>query len=165
MPENPKPGIDGTTTSKASRISPVVSSGAGERTDQIEELDDRAGPAVGQQQRQGVRLRRPHMDEMHVLLVDLRRELRQLVEPRFLSTPVVARAPVLGEPTQIADGNAVAPVGVGRLIRPAGVLQPAGEVIQVGFWDIDLEGMNGVRRVHLFPVRVRPDLAVLTAMA
>jgi hypothetical protein len=47
-----------------------------ERTDGLEQLDDRAGPAVGHDQRQSVLMPRPDVDEVDVDSVDLRKELR-----------------------------------------------------------------------------------------
>jgi hypothetical protein len=41
---------------------PAVRGRVGERADDLEQLDDRAGPAVRHDQRQRVRVRRPHVD-------------------------------------------------------------------------------------------------------
>jgi len=56
-----------------------VSSGIGERLDDLQLLDDRAGPAVRDDQWQRVLLCRPDVDEMNVESVDLGRELRQRI--------------------------------------------------------------------------------------
>ena len=48
----------------------------GERADGLEQLDDRARPAVRHDQRQRVLMPRLHMDEVDVQPVDLGRELR-----------------------------------------------------------------------------------------
>ena len=48
----------------------------GERADGLEQLDDRAGPTVGHDQRQRVLVIRLDVDEVHVDAVDLGRELR-----------------------------------------------------------------------------------------
>jgi hypothetical protein len=42
-----------------------------QRPDHVEELDHRAGPAVSEDQREGVRLRRADVQEVDVLAVDL----------------------------------------------------------------------------------------------
>src|SRR3712207_135567 len=48
----------------------------GERADGLEQLDDRAGPAVGHDQRQRILMPRPDVDEVDLDPVDLGRELR-----------------------------------------------------------------------------------------
>ena len=53
----------------------------GQRADDVEHLDDRARPAVRDDQRQRVRVRRPDMDEVDVEAVDLGQELRERVQP------------------------------------------------------------------------------------
>jgi hypothetical protein len=48
----------------------------GERLDHLQELDDRAGPAVGHEQRDGVVVGRADVRELDVQPVDLGDELR-----------------------------------------------------------------------------------------
>ena len=48
----------------------------GQRADRVEQLDHGAGPAVGHDQRQRVRVRRLDVDEVDVHAVDLGHELR-----------------------------------------------------------------------------------------
>ena len=69
----------------------------GQRADDLEHLDDRARPAVRDDQWQRVRVRRPDVDEVDVHPVDLGLELRQRVQPRFAPAPVVIGRPVAGE--------------------------------------------------------------------
>ena len=45
----------------------AVGRGIGERADDVEELDERAGPAVGEQQWRGVGLGRADVEEVHLL--------------------------------------------------------------------------------------------------
>ena len=71
--------------------------GIGERLDDLQLLDDRAGPAVRDDQRQRVLLRRPDVDEMDVEFVDGGDELRKRVQLRLASAPVVFRCPVVRE--------------------------------------------------------------------
>ena len=86
----------------------AVGARIGQRTDHLGELDRRAGPAVREDQRQGVGLRRAYVEEVDRLPVDLRRELRNLVQGRFLRPPVEPGGPVLGEPLEVVDRNAAA---------------------------------------------------------
>ena len=69
----------------------------GQRIDDLQLLDDRAGPAVRDDDRQRVRLLRAHVDEVDVDAVDLGHELRQGVQPRLDLAPVVVRRPVARE--------------------------------------------------------------------
>ena len=71
--------------------------GVGQRADQVEHLDDRARPAVGDDQRQSALVARLDVDEVDVEPVDLRHELRQRVQPFLDSREVVAVAPIAGE--------------------------------------------------------------------
>ena len=71
----------------------------GQRLDDLQLLDDRAGPAVGDDHRQGVLMLRADVDEVDVQPVDLGDELRQGVQPRLAPcasrnrSPSSARAP------------------------------------------------------------------------
>ena len=55
----------------------------GQRADGVDQLDHRAGPAVGHDQRQRVLVRRLDVDEVDVHAVDLGDELRQRVQLRL----------------------------------------------------------------------------------
>ena len=70
----------------------AVASGVGQRADDFDELDDRAWPAVGDDQRQRARFGRADVQEVHVLAVDDRRELGELVQPGLLGAPVISVA-------------------------------------------------------------------------
>ena len=91
----------------------------GQRADGLEQLDDRAGPAVRHDQRQRIRVRRLHVDEVHVLTVDLGLELRQRVQPRLASAPVVLGRPVAGELLQRSQLHALRAIGNQFLRGPA----------------------------------------------
>ena len=55
--ENPWPGSDGITTWNASAALPPCAVGIGQRLDDLQLLDDRAGPAVRDDERQRVLVR------------------------------------------------------------------------------------------------------------
>ena len=78
----------------------AVGGGIGQRAYGAEQLDDRAGPAVGHDQRQRVLVPRPDVDEVDVDPVDLGRELGQRVQSRLGPAPVVLGRPVAGERLQ-----------------------------------------------------------------
>jgi len=69
----------------------------GERLDGLEQLDDRAGPAMGHDQRQRALVPRAHVDEVDVDPVNLGPELRQCVQLGLEPAPVVPGRPEPGE--------------------------------------------------------------------
>ena len=69
----------------------------GERTDELDLLEDRAGPPVRDDQRQRVRVARADVDEVDVDPVDRRHELREGIELRLGLAPVIAGAPIADE--------------------------------------------------------------------
>jgi hypothetical protein len=75
----------------------TVGGRVGQRADGLQQFDDGAGPAMRHDQRQRVRVRRTHVDEVDVHPVDLGRELRQRVQPRLHPAQVVVGRPVAGE--------------------------------------------------------------------
>ena len=117
----------------------AVSAGVAERPDGVQEFHERPRPAVEQEQRRGVRLRRLHVQEVDPLAVDLGYVLRIGVQPRFGRPPVEAVTPVLGELTQVVDGHAALPPGPGQAGRPPGPAQAVGKVVQVRLRDVDPE--------------------------
>ena len=87
----------------------------GERADRLDQLDDRARPAVRHDQRQRVLVLGPHVDEVDLDPVDLGRELRERVElrldPRRSRTPPPssARAPASSRAGHLASGQGHVP--------------------------------------------------------
>ena len=69
----------------------AVRRGIGQRIDDLQLLDDRAGPAVGDDERQRVFMLRADVDEVDVEPVDLGDELRQGVQLRL--APCASRSP------------------------------------------------------------------------
>ena len=110
----------------------TVSTGVGKRTDHLQELHRRARPAVGKDQREGVRLRRAHMQEVDGLTVDLGRVLREHIQSGLVLAPVVAGTPVFGQVLEIVERNAPAPADARQLIGPASAGQTVVQVVQIG---------------------------------
>ena len=73
----------------------AVGPGIGQARDDVEELHDRTGPAVDEQQREGVFTGGAGVYEVDRLTLDARPEMGQLVEARLLRSPVVPVLPVL----------------------------------------------------------------------
>src|ERR1700749_1631260 len=78
--ENPSPGRGGTHDRDRVRRAAAVRRGVGERLDDLQLLEDRAGPPVRDDQRQRVLMLGADVDEMNVQSVDLSDELRQGVQ-------------------------------------------------------------------------------------
>jgi hypothetical protein len=77
--------------------------GIGQRADGLQQLHDRARPAVGHDQRQGVVMPRLHVDEVDVDAVDLGRELRQGIELCRDAPEVVLGAPIPASACAVAS--------------------------------------------------------------
>lgn len=82
------------------------------------------------------------MDEVDGLAVDRRGELGKAIEARLLLAPVEPAPPVLGQPTEVGEGNPAAPAHVGELVGPACLRQPVTQVGDVGLRDVDGEGSD-----------------------
>ncbi len=151
----------------------------GQRADGLQQLDDRAGPAVRHDQRQRILVPRPDVDEVDLDPVDLGRELRQRVQSRLAPAPVVLGRPVAGERLQRRQLHALRAVGDELLRRPARRLDPAAQLSELRVGDLDLEGTDvgahlaGVQDAHedllsrslagsddaVKPARARPRVA------
>ena len=143
----------------------------GERADHAEHLDDRARPAVRDDHRQRVGVRRPDVDEVDVEAVDLGHELRDGVEPRLEPAEVVVVGPVPHERLHRRERDALRQVADGLLLGPARRLESSAQVIEVALRHLHPErtnglGSDGVRvlggcsvRHLLAPMASRPGIA------
>ncbi len=71
--------------------------GIGQWLNDLQRLDDRARPSVGNDERQRVLVFRTNVDEMNIEAVDAGDELRQGIEPRLDFAPVVFGGPIARE--------------------------------------------------------------------
>ena len=111
----------------------------GERADDLEQLDDRARPAVRHDQRQRVLVPRLHVDEVDVHPVDLGLELRQRVQPRLAPAPVVLGRPVAGERLDRRQLHALRAICDELLGRPAHRGDAAAQVLQGLVGNVNVE--------------------------
>jgi hypothetical protein len=118
---------------------PSVELRIGQRPDDLSELDDRTGPAVGHHQRERVLVRGPDVDEVDVEAIDLGSELRKLVKPRLRSSPVVLVLPVGAQLPHIVQRNPLRPVVHGLAFRPARLREAAAQVIEISLRNLDLK--------------------------
>ena len=79
------------------RCLPAVRRGIREGIDDLQLLEDRAGPSVRDDERQRVFVLRTHVDEVNVEAVDLGHEVGQGLQLRLALAPVVVRRPVARE--------------------------------------------------------------------
>jgi hypothetical protein len=115
----------------------------GERADDPEHIDDRAGPAVGDDQRQRVLVPRLDVDEVDAKAVDLGGELRQRAQLRLARAPVVTVAPVGHQVLDRRQLHALRPISDGLLAGPARGRDAPLKLGQVFVWHVDLEGPDG----------------------
>jgi len=109
----------------------AVGGGVGEGPDELQLLDDRARPAVGDDQRQRVAMAGADVEEVDVEAVELGHELGQDVQPGLEFAPVVDRRPGAG---QVLHGGQRHPLGVvvDRLtLGPPGRIDPPAQPLQV----------------------------------
>jgi hypothetical protein len=127
----------------------------GKRSDDLQDLHDRARPAVGDDQRQGTGLRRADVDAVNAGTVDRGGELRERVEMRLVRPPVICGPPVRSEILEVVQRDSVAPADARKLIRPAGPIQSSVQVVKVGLWDLDTERSDRLAHVILTGARRR----------
>ena len=86
----------------------------------VQQLDDRAGPPVRDDDRQRVLVLRADVDEVDVQPVDLGHEVRQGVQLRLAPAPVVVCRPVAGEFLHRRQLHALRMICDEFLVGPAG---------------------------------------------
>ena len=107
--------------------------GIDERVDDLQLLDDRARPAVRDDDRQRVLMLRADVDEMNVQPIDLGDELRQGVQLRLDLAPVVFRRPVVRELLHRRELHALREVRDRLLVGQARGGNAPAKVIKLGF--------------------------------
>jgi hypothetical protein len=126
----------------------AVGDGIGERADQVPELQDRAGPAVAQQQRPGAGLGRAHVQEVNPEPVQDGTGGAEAVDLPLGPPPVVAGGPVLAQGAEAVQLRALCGVRDGLAVRPAGGGEAALQVLQIAGGDLDRERFDDVVVCH-----------------
>src|SRR5580704_9260170 len=94
-----------------------------ERTNDLQELYERAGPPVGENDGHGVGMRGPRVDEVNTKPVDARAEMRKRICARFEAPPVIPIPPVRDECSGLVERHTLRPVadrlalGVARVTK------------------------------------------------
>ena len=92
--------------------------GVGQRSDDLQELDDRSGPAVRDDDGQSIRLGRALVDEVNIQAVDFGLVVVECVQLSFLLAPVVFILPVGHELLQVGDVGSVLPTVANLIGKP-----------------------------------------------
>ena len=100
------------------RCAPAMCRGIGQRIDDLQLLDDRAGPSVRDDQRQRIFMLRTDVDEMDVQPIDLGDEMRVGVQLRLHLAPVVICRPMARELLHRGELHALRRVGNRFAIGP-----------------------------------------------
>ena len=82
---------------KSVRCARPVPGWIGQRIDDLQLLDYRAGPAMRDDERQRIVMFRTDVNEMNIQSIDLGDELRQSVQFRLAFAPIVIRRPIARE--------------------------------------------------------------------
>ena len=109
-----------------------------ERADDLELLDDRAGPAVRDDQRQRILVTGTDVDEVDVHPVDVGDELRKRVQLRFRLAPVVAVPQYRTQLLQPVQRHALRLIGF--LVGPARGGDAPAKVIERRLRHLSFEG-------------------------
>jgi hypothetical protein len=119
----------------------------GEWADDLQHLDDRARPAVRDDQRQRVFVTRLDMDEVDVEAVDLRQKLREGVQPRLEPPEVVFAAPVTRECLHRGELDALRSIRDRLLLGPSRRRDAPTEVLEHLVWKLSPERADRGRGV------------------
>ena len=119
----------------------------GQRADDLVQVPERPGPAVGEDQRHRIRTPPGHPHEVDGHAVDRDPVVLVGVHLRLDRPPVVDVAPVADEVLHPGPRGAVAAVGVAGVRRPAGPAQAFAEVVEIGLRDLDPERLRFARQL------------------
>jgi hypothetical protein len=92
---------------------------------------------VRDEQRRRVRTPATFVDHVHAKAINRHLEVGQLVEPRFVPSPVEARPPVFDEVLEVSEAYAVVPASIVHLVRPPRTPEPLPQVPQDFLVNID----------------------------
>ena len=145
----------------------------GQPIDDLQLLDDRAGPSVIDDERQCVAVLRANVDEVDVEAVDLGDELREGVQLRLTPAPVVLGRPVARELLHRRQRHALRVISDSPLLGPLRGLDTPPEVVEglVGNVNVERADLGGTRPLlardrhvaFLPPFRTVPSLIASSA--
>src|SRR5215208_6143131 len=112
----------------------------GQWMNDLQLLDDRAGPPVQDDERQRILMLRTNVDEMNVEAVDLGDEVREGLQPLLALAPVVLFRPIARERLHRREPRALGLIFDGLLFGPLCRRDAPPKVVEVLFRHVDLEG-------------------------
>src|SRR6266404_3551321 len=118
-----------------------------QRLDDLQKLEDRSRPAMGEYNWQGALVLRSDVNEVNSETVNLRAKLWQPIQRALNTTPVVAGAPVFSERLRFVQRRSLRPIGYRFLVRPAGVGKSVLEIVECCLRYMNLEGFYILRRL------------------
>jgi hypothetical protein len=121
----------------------------GQRIDNFQLLDDRAGPSVRDDERQRIFMLRANVDEVNVQPIDLGDELRQGVEPCLDLPPVVFRSPIARERLNGRELYALRCIGDQFAIRPLSCVDAPAQFDKFRFRNIYMKRTKRIVRCRL----------------
>src|SRR5215216_447916 len=125
------------------RCARAMSRWIGQWLDDLQLLDDRAGPSVQDDERQRIFMLRADVDEVDVQPVDLGYEVRQSLQFRLALAPVVLVVPVARERLHRRQLHALRGILDGLLLGPARRRDTRPQVLELRLRDADVEGADG----------------------
>ena len=102
----------------------------GEERDQLEHLDEGAGPAVGDEQRHRRRPPPALVDHVDAGAVDPRAEVRHRIHRPLDGAPVEAGPPVPDQLAHVGEARAIVPARALHLVRPARSREPLPQIVE-----------------------------------
>src|SRR5258708_28367729 len=126
------------------RCARAMCRGIGQWIDDLQLLDDRAGPSVRDDERQRIFTFRTNVNEMNVQPIDLGDELRQGVQFRLALAPVVICRPIAREFSNRRELHALRLICDGLLFGPSRRRDPAAKVGERLFRDTRTKRTNRI---------------------
>jgi len=114
--------------------------------DDLQLLDDRAGPPVRDDERQRIFLIRANLNEMNVKPIDLGHKIRQGVHFRFGLAPIVVRGPIPSELLDRRELHALRRIRYRFSLRPLCRVYAPPQIHDRFFGNVDMEGTDCVTR-------------------
>ena len=114
----------------------------GQERHEGEELDERARPAVRQDERDAVAVPGMLVNEVDARAVHVGAEMRVAVELVLPGAPIELLGPVLERPAEEVRVGAVVPSDSGDRVGPPDGADPRAQVVEDGLLDLDAEGLG-----------------------
>ena len=121
---------------------PAVCGWIGQRSDELDLLENRARPTVRDNHRKRIGVFRTNVDEVNVQPVDRRHELRQGVQPSFDLTPIVICPPVAREFLNRRELHALRCIRYRFLLRPFRRSDASAEIDKLLVRNVEAEGTD-----------------------